>query len=385
MPLTIYILSVGVFALTTSEYMVSGFLPALASDLAVSVVSAGYLVSIYAGAMAVGGPILISALSRIPRKRALLILVAIFCCGQVLGAAAPGYGTMVCARVITGVAASGFIGVALALGAQLVDPRQQGRAASVVLGGLMAGTVLGLPVATAIAEYAGWRASFWSVALLALGAGLTALRVVPSNAAVAPVRFHAELHHFRLGKLWAVFTTSLLVIGATFAAFTFFVPILTSLSGLAPSAMPLLLGVYGVATVLGNIVIGRLVDRFVILVLAVGSTLLAVGLIVFALFARQPMIAVACVLLVGLAGVPMNAAFVTRSLRVCGSSPLVNSVHTSFIMVGVMLGSWMGGLLISTGHSLVAPLWLGAGLAVLGLLSVLPELVEESKALRALR
>lgn len=180
MPLIVYVLGAAIFALTTSEYMVAGLMPALAAEFGVSFAAIGYLVTFYAGAMAVGGPLLTTALLRVPRKNALLGLIALFVVGQVIGALAPGYAVMVAARLVTAVAAAAFFGVALTACAELVEGNQFGRASSLVLGGLMVGTVLGLPVATWLGEWYGWRASFFAVALVAVLVGLLVLQLMPA-------------------------------------------------------------------------------------------------------------------------------------------------------------------------------------------------------------
>ncbi len=133
MPLIVYVLGAAIFALTTSEYMVAGLMPALAAEFGVSFAAIGYLVTFYAGAMAVGGPLLTTALLRVPRKNALLGLIALFVVGQVIGALAPGYAVMVAARLVTAVAAAAFFGVALTACAELVEGNQFGRASSLVL------------------------------------------------------------------------------------------------------------------------------------------------------------------------------------------------------------------------------------------------------------
>lgn len=230
MPLIVYVLGAAIFALTTSEYMVAGLMPALAAEFGVSFAAIGYLVTFYAGAMAVGGPLLTTALLRVPRKNALLGLIALFVVGQVIGALAPGYAVMVAARLVTAVAAAAFFGVALTACAELVEGNQFGRASSLVLGGLMVGTVLGLPVATWLGEWYGWRASFFAVALVAVLVGLLVLQLmpaIPGSAGSGSLR--EELKVFRNAHLWWVYATSLLLIGATFAGFTYFVPILTEI------------------------------------------------------------------------------------------------------------------------------------------------------------
>ena len=180
MSFIVYLLGAGIFALTTSEYMVSGLMPELSAEFNVSFPAIGYLVTIYAGTMAIGGPLLTVGLLKVSRKNALLGLIALFIVGQVIGSMAQGYNIMVVARVITGIAAAAFFGVALTTCAELVDQKLFARAASVVLGGLMVGTVFGLPGATLLGEWFGWRVSFMAVAVIALLVGLLVIKVMPA-------------------------------------------------------------------------------------------------------------------------------------------------------------------------------------------------------------
>lgn len=145
MPLIIYVMGFGVFAMTTSEFMVAGMLPELSSGLGVSVSAIGYLVSAYAIAMALGGPVIAALLVRMPGRTALILLFSAFLTGQVLGAMSLGYPMMVISRLITGGAEAAFFGVGLTVVMDAVAPRLAGRASSVVFGGLMLSSVLGAP------------------------------------------------------------------------------------------------------------------------------------------------------------------------------------------------------------------------------------------------
>ncbi|MGI5160793.1 hypothetical protein [Microbispora sp. CA-102843] len=77
---------------------------------------------------------------------------------------------------------------------------------------------------------------------------------------------------------------------------------------------------------------------------------------------------------VGLAGVTMNTAMATRVQRAGNAGPLVNTVHSSFITLGIILGSSIGAVVIDA-WGLRAPLWLGAALALAGLATLLPDLI----------
>ncbi len=381
MPFAIYVLGLGIFTMVTSEFLVAGLMPQLSDDLGATIPQVGYLVSVYAAAMALGGPLLAALLLRMRQKRALLLLYAVFLAGQALGAFSDGYGLMLAARLVTGAASGAFFGVALAICVRITAPEVRGRAVSVVLGGLMVGTVLGLPLSQLAGEHYGWRFAFWAVAVLAAASALVTCAAVPplakDTAAPGEGSLRAELDSFRNARLWAAFATSMLTIGATFAAFSYFVPILTGVSGFGEGTVPLLLVLYGAATVVGNAVVGRLADRYTLPVLAVGLGLNTLFLTGFALAAAVPGAAVAAMVGIGLVGVTMNPAMVTRVMRTANDRPLVNTVHTSFITLGVVVGSWVGGVGI-THFGLRAPLWTGAAMALLGLATLLPELLRRA-------
>ncbi|MFE3185125.1 MFS transporter [Streptomyces violascens] len=374
MPRAVYLLALGIFAMVTSEFVVAGLMPQMAAGLDVTVPRIGYLITAFALAMAFGGPFLTVAVMRLPQKRALMVLFGVFLAGNVLAATATTYAVMLLARVVTGTASQAFFGVSLSICAQLTRSEERGRATSVALSGLMLGTLLGLPLSTLIGEHLGWRAAFWAITVLTVAAALCTLAGVPRlGRAGDGGGFRQEVAVFRRPRLWLALVTSTFIIGATFSAFSYLSPILTEVTGFPDGTVPVLLIAYGAATVIGNHVVGRLADRYALNVLAAGLALNLLFLTGFALLARLALPAVVFMLGIGLVGVTMNPAMVTRVQRIANARPLVNSVHSSFITLGVGIGSSLGG--VGVNHfGLRAPLWLGAGLAALGILSLLPEL-----------
>jgi MFS transporter, DHA1 family, inner membrane transport protein len=377
-PPAVYVLGVGVFAMVTSEFAVAGLMPQLAEGLGTGIQQIGYLVTVFAVAMTVGGPFLALALLRLRPKAALMIVFAIFFAGNLMAALADSYATMVAARVVSGAASQAFFGIAISLCSQLVHERVRGRAVGVVMNGLMLGTLLGLPLATYIGGRLGWQAAFWTIAVLtALAAALTLALVRdparPVEDEPGGTSLAAEFKVFRRPRLLLALASSTLIIGATFSVFSFSAPILTEVSGFDEDAVPLLLLAYGAATVVGNTVVGRLADRHTVPTLLAGTLLNAACLTGFALFTDTPPLALAFLLGIGLVGVTMNPAMAVRVQRAGGIRPLVNTVHSSFITLGVILGSAVGSLLIPD-HGLRSPIVLGLVMAVLAIAAILPAL-----------
>lgn len=375
LPVSVYVLGFGIFAMVTSEFQVSGMLSVMAHDLNTSISQIGYLVSLYALAMALGGPLLTVALLQTRPKAALMGLFAIFMFGEALGAIANSYEALIAARLITGAASGAFFGTALAICVSIVHERHRGWATSIVLAGIMVGTVLGLPLANLIGEHFGWRASFWMSCALAAAACACSALVVPAVPKHAAISLQSELSAFANRKLWSAFATSLLIIGATFAGFTYFIPILQEVTGFSTSATAALLLFYGCATVVGNIVVGKLADQHTIPTLATGLVLLIFFFAMFALLADSKWFSAIALGGIGLVGVTLNPAMVARVMRVANGRPLVNTVHTSVITLGIMLGAFLGGVFISAGFGLRSPLWVGVAMAIIGLVTLMPELI----------
>ncbi|MFC4502809.1 MULTISPECIES: MFS transporter [Streptomyces] len=378
MPRAVYVLALGIFAMVTSEFVVAGLMPQMADGLNATIPQIGYLITAFAVAMAVGGPFLTVALMKLPPRTALMVLFVIFLAGNVLAATATGYATMMSARIVTGIASQAFFGVGISMCAQITRPEVRGRAIALAMNGLMLGTLLGLPISTLVGERFGWRAAFWTITGITLIAAAATWFGVPRIVRTeGGGGLRQEIGVFRKPKLWLVLSTSTLIIGATFSAFSYFNPILTDLAGFSTGTVPVLLIAYGAATVVGNNIVGRFADRHTIPVLAVGLVLNTVFLTGFALLADLPVPAVICMMGIGLVGVTMNPAMVTRVQRTGNAGPLVNTVHSSFITLGIILGSCIGAVAINV-WGLRAPLWLGAAMALAGLATVLPDLSRRS-------
>ncbi|MER5221854.1 MFS transporter [Streptomyces flaveus] len=378
MPRAVYVLALGIFAMVTSEFVVAGLMPQMAEGLDATIPQIGYLITAFAVAMAAGGPFLTVALMKFPPRTALMVLFVVFLAGNVLAATATGYGTMMAARIITGIASQAFFGVGISMCAQITRPEIRGRAIAVAMNGLMLGTLLGLPISTLVGERFGWRAAFWTITLITVVAAGTTLFGVPRiERAEGGGGFRQEVGVFKKPKMWLVLSSSTLIIGATFSAFSYFNPILTDVTGFSTGTVPLLLIAYGAATVIGNNVVGRFADKHTVPVLAVGLALNTLFLTGFALLASLPAPAVICMMGIGLVGVTMNPAMVTRVQRTGNAGTLVNTVHSSFITLGIILGSSIGAVVIDT-WGLRAPLWLGAVLALVGLATVLPDLARRT-------
>jgi predicted MFS family arabinose efflux permease len=377
LPSTVYLLGLTIFSLVTAEFMVAGIMPALAEAFSVSLAQVGNLIAFYALGMALGGPLVtLLLLSKgISNKTSLIALLVCYVFAGALAAAAPSYLILALARIVMGVSSAVCIGLCMTVCAGLVAPERRGKAVSVVLAGLMLSPVIGVPLTTWIAQHLGWRASAWLVVVLAmLCTVLVSKRLAPgADGSEPPLR--RQWADLKNPSLWAAYLTSGLIIGATFAAFSYCTPILIHEVGVAPSWVAPLLALYGVANLLGNGIVGRLADRYTLPVVGWGLAIMVLALSGFALAGDHLWLNLVCFLALGLTGVALNPAMVARVMKAAEPGALVNIMHTSVITAGLAFGSWAGGVAIDEGYGLRAPLWVGAVMALLGLVSVVRPLV----------
>lgn len=372
LPPTVYLLGVTLFSLVTAEFMIAGMMPSLATAFSVSLAQVGNLIAFYALGMALGGPpVTLLLLSKgVSNKQALVGLLAVYVVAGALAAAAQSYLILAFARVVMGVASAVCIGLCMTVCASLVNAQTRGRAISVVLAGLMLSPVVGVPTTSWVEQHFGWRASSWLVVGFALVCTALAARRLPSHAGGGEAGLRQQLADLRNRPLWAAYLTSGLIIGATFAAFSYCTPILIQEAGISPQLIAPLLALYGVANLLGNLVVGRMADHSPIKAAGWGLALMVLVLSGFGLAADNLWLNVIFFVALGLTGVALNPAMVARVMNAAEPGALVNIVHTSVITAGLAVGSWAGGAAIDAGYGLRAPIWVGALLALLGLLSL---------------
>ncbi|WP_294179726.1 MFS transporter [uncultured Schumannella sp.] len=368
----LYLLMLTILVVVMSELQVAGMMPEIAADLGVSTAQVGLLVSVYAIGMALGGPLLAYLLRHSPPKCSLLIVVA---CYAVLEAMVPlihEYWWVAVLRVLTGCLAGAAFGLSVTFGARLApSPAKIGEAISIVLGGIMVGTVIGLPLSHFIAGRWGWQASFTVLGATALLLFFISLLGLPHREAASHNDAAEDVRNLRSPRLWSRYLVSLLTIGAAYASFSYFTPLLEQKAGFTTDTTTVILLTYGIFSFVGNLIVGKLADRHAVGVLRFGHALLFVSLTLIALFADVPPLVLVMVLIVGLAGVTLNPALVTRVAEAGGTGNLVSTVHTAVITAGIALGTALSAATISLfDNNPAIAMWTGAGFAALAALTL---------------
>ncbi|UJQ38300.1 MFS transporter [Aeromonas caviae] len=371
MPLALFALTLSAFAIGTTEFVIVGLIPTIAEQLNVSLPSAGLLVSLYALGVAIGAPVLTALTGKLPRKWLLVGLMALFTVGNLLAWQAPGYESLIVARILTGLAHGVFFSVGSTIATGLVAKEKAASAIAIMFSGLTVALVTGVPLGTWIGQVFGWRETFLVVSLLGLVAMVGSLLLVPGNlpkGAASSVR--EQLSVLTRKPLLLVYAKTALGYGGAFTAFTFLAPILQQVSGFSAGAVSLILLVYGVSVAVGNIWGGKLADRMgplpALKLLFAG---LAVVLLVLTFTAPHPVLAVLTVLVWGafaFGNVPGLQVLVVKQAErhTPNAVDVASGLNIAAFNVGIALGSVVGGFVVEHLGLMHTP-WIGALIVLL--------------------
>ncbi len=353
-----YTLAFVAFGVGTSGYIVAGLLPALTGELHVSATAAAQLVTAFAVAYALGSPLFAAMTGRWERRTLLVAALAVTGAGNLLAALAPGYDTLLAARMVTAIGAAVFTPAASAVAAELTTPDRRGRAVALVFGGLTVALIFGVPLGSLVSQHLGYRTAFALVGAFSLAAAAAVRLALPTVAPPPPVGLAERFAVARDSRVVALLLTTVLGCLAAFMVYTFVSPVLAATAGVHGTTVTLLLFCYGIGGAIGNFAGGRVTDRW---------------------GARRPLLAVTAAFAVVMLALPFTATSVAGAAvtlfvwgvcnwafspplqhRLIELSPaqagLVLSLNASAIYLGVGLSGVAGGAVLALGGPLALPL-----------------------------
>ncbi|MGY3232468.1 DHA1 family inner membrane transport protein [Luteibacter sp. HA06] len=373
-------LAVAAFAIGTTEFVIMGLLPEVASDLKVSIPSAGMLVSGYALGVAVGAPLLAAFTAKMERKHALLLLMGLFILGNALCAIAPNYDVLMVARVVAAFCHGSFFGIGAVVAAHLVPANQRARAIALMFAGLTLANVLGVPFGTFLGQWAGWRSTFWAVTALGVIAALGVYRFVPTLPDLKAPDMRRELRVLREPQALIALGMTVLGFGGVFTVFTYIAPILQEQSHVSPHWTGAVLVLFGLGTTIGNMLGGRLADWKLMPSLMGILVVLTALLVAFAWTMHSTVASIVTVFLWGIAAFATIAPLQSRVVHVAGDAPnLASTLNIAAFNLGNAGGAWLGGAVLAAGYSMPTVSLTGAAVTVAGLLATMASVALERR------
>lgn len=362
-------LGAAAFGIGTTEFVIMGLLPKVAEDLAVSIPTAGLLVTGYALSVTFGSPLLAVATARLDRRLALLALMGVFILGNVLCALAPDYGLLMGARVLTALCHGAFFGLGAVVAAALVLPGRKAQAIAMMFAGLTLANVLGVPAGTALGEAMGWRTTFLAVALIGVAAAAALAAFLPRDLPVPPMHLKSEARSLGSPQVVLAMAISIASSASLFSVFTYIAPILHTVTGLSADGVTLMLLLFGIGLTCGNFLGGRLAD-WRLMPSVIGTLACIIPLVgVFALTSRHPVPAAATLFAWGVAAFTLIAPLQLRVVNEAARAPnLASTLNQGAFNLGNAIGAWAGGLALTLGLPYGELPLMGAGIAALALL-----------------
>ena len=362
-------LAVGAFGIGTTEFGPMGMLPTMAEGLQVSVPSAGLLVSAYALGVMIGAPIMTLLLARWSPRKALVLLMAIFTIGNILSALAPGYLSLMVARVITSLNHGAFFGIGSVVAASLVAREKQASAVAMMFTGLTVANIGGVPAATWISEAFGWRQSFAGIGALGLLAMVALWFALPKGGGGQRMDLRAEWQVLTRPAVLMGLLTTVLGSAAMFTLYTYINPALKAFAGASPAFITAMLALTGIGFTIGNAMGGKLADWSIEKTIMGFLALVTVSMLAFPWLAQTHFGAAACVFVWAIGAFGLVPPVQMRVMRAAVQAPgLASSVNIGAFNLGNAIGAAAGAAVLSLGGGYAAVA--GAAFAIIALLLV---------------
>ncbi|GHE73357.1 MFS transporter [Streptomyces spiralis] len=361
LPFVVILLALGTFLMGTTELVIAGILPEIASDLGVGVSQAGLLITSFAIGMIVGSPTMAIATLRLPRRSTLVLALLVFAAGHAIAALSSSYTVVFVARALTALATGTFWAVASVVAAAAAPPAARSRALGVMMSGASLATVVGVPLGSWAGQSIGWRGTFWALAALAALAAVAIGRFVPAEEQRPTVSVRSEIAALGQGRLWLSMAVTALITGGAMAAFTYITPLLTDRAGIAASAVPLVLAGYGIGALVGANAGGRFGGHKPLTTIATAATTGTVVLLLLQTpLSHNPVTTIILVVLLGVVAMSVPPVVTALSVRFAGNAPtLAVAVTVSAFNAGIAAGSSIAASALDSSLGLTGPALVG--------------------------
>lgn len=361
-------LTLGGLGIGSAEFLIMGLLPNIANSFSITIPEAGHFISIYAFGVVVGAPILVASTSKFAPKKVLICLMAAFTLFNLLAAIAPTYHTMLIARFFSGLPHGAFFGIGTVVASRLSIPGKEARTISMMFAGLTVANLLMVPLGTFLGNEISWRWAFGLIALIGLITVLSVKFLLPNLSPTTSNGWKSELKELtRIDPILLILMISIGT-GGLFCWISYIAPMMIELAKVDEYYMAGIMALAGLGMCVGNIVGGKLADKFSPSFTALISFLgVALCLIINYFTISYTAIAVTMVFVTGLITFTIGAPIQMMMIQTVKKAQMLGaSAAQASFNIGNALGAFLGGIPIALGFSLVSPLLVGVGMVLLG-------------------
>jgi len=369
----LFALAMGAFALGMTEFVIMGILPDLALSLRISIPEAGHLISAYAIGVVIGAPFLTILLQSKPPRTVLIILAAWIMAGNALSAIAIGYKSMLLLRFIAGLPHGAFFGFGAVVAGRMAENGKIAQAIAFMFTGLTVANIVGVPAGTFIGHVFNWRITFGIVGLIGL---LTIIGVrywLPEFKSTSAGNIKKDFAIFKQKDLQLILLISIIGTGGFFAWFSYIVPLFTQEAHFSGTSVTYLMVVAGIGMTVGNVLGGKLADKYrPIPATIVLLSAMVVVLVSLALVASSQIAVIIMTFVIGAVVFAIVAPLQIMMMQSARKAEMLgSSISPAAMNVGNALGAFLAGIPLAMGYGYTAPEWVGAAMALIGLLLTL--------------
>lgn len=344
----LYVLALGVFGITTTEFGVIGVLPEIAAAFRISIEKAGWLLSAFALIIAVFGPFMVTFLSSFKRKKLLVFSLLIFIIVNTLSAYISNFYLLLTVRMVPAFFHPVYWSIALSIAEKTSAPEDRSKAVSIIFSGLTLATVLGVPLATLMSGLFSWQASFLLTALINIFALIGVQAFLPDieKENKASSSFNIEILYNK--NLWFSLFLAFFIIASMYSTYGYMADFLKNVTRMDGKQISLMLFMFGTVGIAGNKIAGKYMSRFPFQTTLVFLILLS-G--IHALIGYYGSFPVPVIWIIGCWGLVHSGGFLISNINVTssvpGSSEFINSIFTLCGNFAVTAGTLFGGFWIA--------------------------------------
>ena len=366
--LVILALAVGSFAIGTTEFAAMSLLPYFAVGLSIDEATASHVISAYALGVVIGAPVIAALAAHLPRRTLAVGLMVAIASANLLSAFAPSYGWMLAFRFLSGFPHGAYFGVAALRAASLAPPEKRPQAIGRVMLGLTIATIVGVPMASWLGQWMGWRWGFGVTGGLASLAAVLIAAYAPRDGGDPDATPLRELGALANRQVWLTLAIGAIGFGGMFAVYSYTASTLLSITRLDEAFVPAILAIFGVGLTLGTLFSSWAADKSQFRTLCGMLIASMAALASFPLAASHAWSMAVVVFLVGFTG-SLGTVLQTRLMDVArDAQTLAAALNHSAFNAANALGPWLVSIALVNGYGFLAAGPIGATLSCLGLL-----------------
>lgn len=344
-------LALGTFGLGMTEFVMMGILPDTAKTMGVTIPQAGNFISFYALGVVFGSILLVIFGRTKPLKTLILTLVSIFTAANLMAALANNYYVLCALRFIAGLPHGAFFGVGAIVADKLADNGKGNQAVATMVSGMTIANLMGIPFGTFLSHNFSWRITFLLIGLFGFLVLYSVVKLIPSVKPLPDTGFRGQFKIFKSPAPWLLILAVIMGNGGIFCWYSYINPLLVNVSGIMPKYVSLLMILAGTGMCIGNLLGGKLSDKFSPSLVAGTTQLIACGALMLIFFlSSNPYISVILMIIctgcLFAVSAPQQMLLIKNSK---GGELLGASSSQISFNLGNAMGAYIGGIPVSHG------------------------------------